>query len=105
MKTLATSFCIIGERVKPRTLPRSSATLSKRSRALNKPQQSDNIMNTNLLGIFLMSALTLNAQTINFDTERAGEAPKGWTFTKTGQGNPKWTVETDDTAPSKPNVL
>ena len=55
--------------------------------------------------LFIMSALSLNAETVNFDADRAGEAPRGWTLTKTGKGAPKWTVETDDTAPSKPNVL
>ena len=29
----------------------------------------------------------------------------GWTATKTGTGTEKWTIETDNTAPSKPNVL
>src|SRR2546430_8281986 len=41
----------------------------------------------------------------NFDTAIAGQPPAGWTATKTGSGNAKWTVEKDDTAPSKPNVL
>ncbi|MBI5771237.1 MAG: hypothetical protein HZA93_25915 [Verrucomicrobia bacterium] len=45
------------------------------------------------------------AQTINFDTAKTGEVPAGWTATKTGSGTPKWTVEPDATAPSKPNVL
>ena len=45
------------------------------------------------------------AQTANFDDAKAGEVPPGWTATKTGSGNAKWTVEKDDTAPSKPNVL
>src|SRR6266480_2918128 len=45
------------------------------------------------------------AETINFDDAKAGAAPAGWTATKTGSGNAKWTVEADDTAPSKPNVL
>jgi Domain of Unknown Function (DUF1080) len=45
------------------------------------------------------------AQTINFDDAKVGEAPAGWMATKTGSGNAKWTVEKDDTAPSKPNVL
>ncbi len=55
--------------------------------------------------LFIMSALSLSAETVNFDADRAGESPRGWTLTKTGKGEPKWTVETDDTAPSKPNVL
>ena len=45
------------------------------------------------------------ADTIHFDTDKPGEAPAGWTCTKTGSGNPKWAVVADDTAPSKPNVL
>ena len=43
--------------------------------------------------------------TVNFDDAKPGEAPAGWTATKTGRGEPKWTVELDATAPSKPNVL
>ena len=42
---------------------------------------------------------------IDFDNLPAGAAPAGWSATATGTGNPKWTVERDDTAPSKPNVL
>src|SRR4051812_16302772 len=50
-------------------------------------------------------ALSVNADTINFDSAETGKAPPGWTATKTGSGNAKWTIEKDDTAPSKPNVL
>src|SRR5437773_1391735 len=45
------------------------------------------------------------ADSVNFDNAPAGQAPAGWTATKTGSGNAKWTIEKDDTAPSKPNVL
>jgi 3-keto-disaccharide hydrolase len=45
------------------------------------------------------------AQTVNFDNEKAGTSPSGWTCTQTGRGEAKWTVVSDDTAPSKPNVL
>src|SRR3954470_6104162 len=45
------------------------------------------------------------AQTVNFDSLTTGARPPGWTATKTGTGNPKWAVERDDSAPSKPNVL
>ena len=48
---------------------------------------------------------TAEAATVNFDAAKNGETPSGWTCTKTGRGEPKWTVVTDDTAPSKPNVL
>src|SRR5436305_1640461 len=50
-------------------------------------------------------AFAAQAQTVNFDNAAVGAAPDGWTATKTGSGNAKWTVEKDDTAPSKPNVL
>jgi hypothetical protein len=43
--------------------------------------------------------------TINFDNLKVGGPPPGWTATKTGTGEAKWTIEKDDTAPSKPNVL
>jgi len=55
--------------------------------------------------LFTISAFALNAETVNFDADQSGAAPKGWTLTKTGKGELKWTVETDNTAPSKPNVL
>jgi hypothetical protein len=52
----------------------------------------------------LLVAVVL-AQAINFDNFAVGAAPPGWMATKTGTGEAKWTVERDDTAPSKPNVL
>ena len=48
---------------------------------------------------------TVSAATVNFDDAKHGEVPAGWTATKTGKGEPKWVVEKDDSAPSKPNVL
>jgi hypothetical protein len=45
------------------------------------------------------------AQTVNFDNLPAGAPPPGWTATQTGTGKAIWTVEKDDTAPSKSNVL
>ena len=45
------------------------------------------------------------AETVNFDNFKTGDPPPGWTATKTGSGQAKWTIERDDTAPSKPNVL
>src|SRR6266487_4042077 len=45
------------------------------------------------------------AQTVNFDDLKPGAPPPGWMATQTGSGHAKWTVEKDDTAPSKPNVL
>jgi predicted peroxiredoxin len=48
---------------------------------------------------------TAFAEIINFDDAKVGEAPAGWTATNTGSGEAKWTIEKDDTAPSKSNVL
>jgi hypothetical protein len=45
------------------------------------------------------------AETVNFDDGTVGTAPAGWTVTMTGKGQPKWTIEAEATAPSKPNVL
>jgi hypothetical protein len=50
-------------------------------------------------------AMIAVADSVNFDNAAVGQAPPGWTATQTGSGNPKWTIERDDTAPSKPNVL
>jgi hypothetical protein len=48
---------------------------------------------------------TAHAQAVNFDSDRPGAAPAGWECGSTGGGAPRWTVETDATAPSKSNVL
>ena len=53
---------------------------------------------------FCMETSTM-AQTANFDSDTVGASPKGWLCTQTGRGAAKWTVEKDDAAPSKPNVL
>lgn len=45
------------------------------------------------------------ADTVSFETDAIGAVPKGWTATKTGRGEPKWTVEQDQTAPSKSKVV
>jgi hypothetical protein len=50
-------------------------------------------------------SITMRAAGVNFDTLPVGAAPAGWTGTQTGTGAAKWTVERDDTAPSRPNVL
>lgn len=50
-------------------------------------------------------SVAAHAETINFDDAKAGAIPTAWLATKTGKGDPKWTVEKDDTAPSKPNVF
>jgi hypothetical protein len=45
------------------------------------------------------------AETLNFDNDPAGSSPEGWLFGMTGKGEPRWAVEAEPTAPSKPNVL
>src|SRR6266480_7929906 len=61
-------------------------------------------LNSLLLMTSLMTSSAL-AETVNFDDAKPGASPPGWTATKTGQGEAKWTIERDDSAPSKPNVL
>src|SRR5216117_3075866 len=59
-----------------------------------------------LATIMMMTSIAVaQTQTVNFDNFKAGDPPSGWTATKTGSGQPKWTIEKDDSAPSKPNVL
>src|ERR1700704_2105534 len=43
--------------------------------------------------------------TVRFETDAVGATPKGWTATKTGRGEPKWTIEQDQTAPSKLRIV
>jgi hypothetical protein len=45
------------------------------------------------------------AETMSFDDVAIGSLPPGWTSGSTGGGKPKWAVEADASAPSKPNVL
>lgn len=41
----------------------------------------------------------------NFEADAVGAPPKGWTATKTGTGDPKWTVEQDETALSHSKIV
>ena len=43
--------------------------------------------------------------TVRFETDAVGATPKDWTATKTGRGEPKWTIEQDQTAPSKLRIV
>jgi hypothetical protein len=54
------------------------------------------------LGASIDSAAT---QTFNFDADAIGAVPPGWLAGVTGKGSHRWTVETDASAPSTPNVL
>jgi len=48
---------------------------------------------------------TAMAENLNFDSDKTGSVPPGWRAGVTGRGSPKWSVEADASAPSKPNVL
>jgi hypothetical protein len=41
----------------------------------------------------------------SFEADAVGAPPSGWTATKTGTGDPRWTVEQDPTAPSQLKVV
>jgi len=59
-------------------------------------------------GLVIMATLfsaTAAAQTAGFDADPTGTLPAGWRAGVTGRGSPKWTVEADASAPSRPNVL
>jgi 3-keto-disaccharide hydrolase len=45
------------------------------------------------------------AEVITFDSDTVGAPPRGWTAGVTGRGAHRWTVETDESAPSKSGVL
>src|SRR5450432_3608388 len=53
----------------------------------------------------LLGVNDMSNRAISFESTQVGVAPEGWTATLTGSGDPKWTVESDETAPSKSKVL
>jgi hypothetical protein len=55
--------------------------------------------------LFLLEVNDMSNHAISFESRQIGAAPEGWTATLTGSGDPKWTVESDETAPSKSKVL
>lgn len=61
-----------------------------------------------LLPLIVSSSLFAHvapAEMIKFDSAKTGAPPPGWTATQSGNGQAHWSVEKDDTAPSRPNVL
>ena len=54
---------------------------------------------------FLLEVNDMSNHAISFESNQIGAAPEGWTSTLTGSGDPKWTIESDETAPSKSKVL
>jgi hypothetical protein len=53
----------------------------------------------------VITMTTTHAETFSFDRDATGALPAGWRAGVTGRGSPKWSVEADPSAPSKPNVL
>lgn len=58
-----------------------------------------------LLSATVVVALAVTPWRDSFDQAKPGALPQGWTGTQSGEGKPVWAVVTDDSAPSKPNVL
>jgi hypothetical protein len=55
--------------------------------------------------LFLLEVNAMPNQALSFESSQTGVVPEGWTATLTGSGKPNWTVESDDTAPSKSKVI
>ena len=55
--------------------------------------------------LFFIGVSAMLNHSIGFESTQTGAAPEGWTSTLTGSGDPKWTVEKDETAPSKSKLL
>lgn len=55
--------------------------------------------------VFAFGSMSAAAETSAFDDAQPGALPAPWQGGATGGGAPKWTVEADGSAPSKPNVL
>ena len=53
----------------------------------------------------LMEGRAMADVAVSVEADPVGSVPKGWTATKTGKGEPRWTVEQDQTTPSKRKVL
>lgn len=51
------------------------------------------------------AALPARGETENFDGTRLTALPNGWGCGVTGKGNPRWAVNIDLSAPSRPHVL
>jgi hypothetical protein len=47
----------------------------------------------------------MSDHTVSFESNQIGATPEGWTATLTGKGDSRWTVERDETAPSKSKIL
>jgi hypothetical protein len=54
---------------------------------------------------YFTESIAMADSTALFETDIVGSPPKDWTATKTGTGEPKWTVEQDETAPSHSRIV
>jgi hypothetical protein len=52
-----------------------------------------------------VEASAMADSTASFEADAIGAVPRGWTATKTGKGDSKWTIEQDRTAPSNSKVV
>jgi hypothetical protein len=56
--------------------------------------------------LIVLLTMSINAMAAEgFDQHKIGVLPADWSAGVTGKGEPRWTVEADVSAPSKPNVL
>jgi hypothetical protein len=55
--------------------------------------------------LFLLEMNDMSNHAVSFESTKIGVTPEGWTSTLTGNGDPKWTVESNETAPSKAKVV
>ena len=69
---------------------------------MSHPQRSRAAIATTL---FFIGVSDMPNRAISFESTPTGAAPEDWTSTLTGSGDPKWTVESDQSAPSKSKVL
>jgi hypothetical protein len=53
----------------------------------------------------VLTSVGARAGTVNFDNGAPGALPPQWIAGATGRGAPKWTIDADPEAPSKPHVL
>jgi len=58
-----------------------------------------------IIMLVIAASTIARAESVNFDDAKPGEIPAGWKAGCTGGGTPKWSVESDSSAPSKGNVL
>jgi hypothetical protein len=64
------------------------------------------ILLTSLVFLFAAASVFAQTRTFDFDKNKAGETPPGFSTALTGQGKPGvWTVMKDDASPQQKNVL